>query len=38
VDIATGAATGTIRNDDGHAKAASRAGAHLVGSGGRIIR
>jgi hypothetical protein len=38
VDIATGAATGTIRNDDGHTKAASRAGAHLVGSGGRIIR
>ncbi len=38
IAIATGAATGTIVNDDGHAKVASRAGAHLFGSGGRTIR
>jgi hypothetical protein len=38
ISIATGAATGTILNDDGHTKAASRAGAHLFGSGGRIAR
>jgi len=38
IGIATGAATGTILNDDGHTKAASRAGAHLFGSGGRIAR
>jgi hypothetical protein len=38
IGIATGAATGTIRNDDGHARSAPRAGAHLFGSGGRISR
>ena len=34
IDVATGAATGTILNDDGRAKAASRASAHLFGSAG----
>ena len=36
IPVATGAATGTIVNDDGHPRTAARAGAHLFGNGGRI--
>jgi hypothetical protein len=34
IPVATGAATGTILNDDGHPRTAARAGAHLFGNGG----